>query len=160
MDAKEYIEKLNLTPHPEGGYFKEVYQAKGEYELAEGKRKYFTSIYFLLTPETKSHLHRLNHDEVWYYHDGASLKIHCLYPDGHYQLVKLGKDLANGEQLSFDVPAGVIFGSELAAGEFALVSCMVAPGFDYQDFELFSQAELIKLYPEQKQMIIDMAYKK
>ena len=82
MDAKEYIEKLNLTPHPEGGYFKEVYQAKGEYELAEGKRKYFTSIYFLLTPETKSHLHRLNHDEVWYYHDGASLKIHCLYPDG------------------------------------------------------------------------------
>ena len=158
MDAKEYIERLNLALHPEGGYFKEVYQAKDEYELAEGKRKYFTSIYFLLTPETKSHLHRLNHDEVWYYHDGASLKIHCLYPDGHYQLVKLGKNLVNGEQLSFVVPAGVIFGSELAEGKFALVSCMVAPGFDYEDFELFSQAELIKQYPEQKRIIMDMAY--
>ncbi|MDD6865078.1 MAG: cupin domain-containing protein, partial [Lactobacillus sp.] len=108
-----------------------------------------------------SHLHRLLHDELWYFHDGSSIVVHCFYPDGTYEAVRLGRDIEHGEQLQFRVPAGTIFGSEvLDDSSFGLVSCAVAPGFDYHDFELFTQDQLLAKYPEQAEVIKRVAYQK
>lgn len=80
------------------------------------------------------------------------------FPDGTYQAVQLGKDLVQGQQLSFSVPAGTIFGSTVATG-FALVSCVVTPGFEFEDFELFTQAELLNDYPQHSEIIQHLAYR-
>lgn len=159
----EYIEKLNLTPHPEGGWYRQVYHsAKTHYDATSLASRYeYTSIYFILDGGSPSHLHRLLHDELWYFHDGSSIVVHCFYPDGTYEAVHLGRDIERGEQLQFRVPAGTIFGSEvLDASSFGLVSCAVAPGFDYHDFELFTQDQLLAKYPEQAEVIRRVAYQK
>lgn len=76
-------------------------------------------------------------------------------------MIKLGRDIAAGEVLQFRVPAGTIFGSEVAdPASFGLVSCAVAPGFDYHDFELLTQADLLAKYPDQKAVIKRLAYEK
>lgn len=101
------------------------------------------------------------YDELWYFHDGSSIVVHCFYPDGTYEAVHLGRNIERGEQLQFRVPAGTIFGSEvLDASSFGLVSCAVAPGFDYHDFELFTQEQLLAEYPEQAEVIRRVAYQK
>ncbi|WP_414839457.1 cupin domain-containing protein [Carnobacterium sp. TMP28] len=157
---KYWVEHLELTPHPEGGFFKsvsqpaEMYRVEGNYE-----RPLYTSIYFLLNQESPSHFHRLKSDEVWYFHTGDPLTVHMLYPDGHYDQVKLGDTLENDETLQFTVPKGVIFGSSVEEkGIYSLVSCMVSPGFDYEDFELFTQAELLEDYPQHEQVIKKLAF--
>ena len=159
----DYVTQLNLTPHPEGGWYRQVYHsAKTTYDQTSLASRYeYTSIYFLLDGSSPSHLHRLLHDEVWYFHDGAPILVHCFYPNGFYEVVKLGRDIAAGEVLQFRVPAGTIFGSEVAdPASFGLVSCAVAPGFDYHDFELFTQADLLAKYPDQKAVIKRLAYEK
>ena len=132
----DYVTQLNLTPHPEGGWYRQVYHStKTTYDQTSLASRYeYTSIYFLLDGSSPSHLHRLLHDEIWYFHDGAPILVHCFYPNGFYEVIKLGRDIAAGEVLQFRVPAGTIFGSEVAdPASFGLVSCAVAPGFDYHD---------------------------
>ncbi|EOL49366.1 cupin domain-containing protein [Enterococcus caccae] len=155
-----WISQLGLEAHPEGGYFKQVLRSTQSLQVAfDKKRPYYTSIYFLLTNDNPSHFHRLTSDEVWYYHSGSALSIHLLYPDGEYEIIQLGADLENGEVLQAVVPKDVIFGSSIEnGGEFALVSCMVSPGFDYQDFELFTKTQLIARYPDHKEIIEQLAY--
>ena len=103
----EYVKKLNLTPHPEGGWYRQVYHsAKTHYDATSLASRYeYTSIYFILDGGSPSHLHRLLHDELWYFHDGSSIVVHCFYPDGTYEVVHLGRDIERGEQLQFRVPA-------------------------------------------------------
>lgn len=148
---------LNLIPHPEGGYFKETQRSSQLISTPQGQRALYTSILFLLTANNPSHLHRLKSDETWYYHLGAALDVHCLFPDGSYQLIKIGPDIQHGQQLSYTVPKNTIFGSSVTQG-FSLVSCVVAPGYDDRDFELFTQQELIKQYPKHATLIKKMAY--
>lgn len=159
--SKNYwIEQLNLLPHPEGGYYKTVPQPAEQITTEDQReRPLYTSIYFLLSQESPSHFHRLKSDEIWYFHAGETLTIHLLYPDGHYEQVKLGTSIENKEVLQYTVPKGVIFGSSIEEnGDYALVSCMVAPGFDYQDFELFTQAQLLEVYPHQREVIRKLAF--
>lgn len=155
-----WVNHLELSPHPEGGFFKSVSQPAEMYEVKEGlERPLYTSIYFLLNKESPSHFHRLKSDEVWYFHAGDSLTIHMLYLDGRYDQVNLGDTLENNETLQFTVPKGVIFGSSVEGhGSYSLVSCMVSPGFDYEDFELFTQAELFKVYPQHESVIKKLAF--
>jgi len=155
-----WIVQLKLEPHPEGGYFKQILRSEQSLQVsADTTRSYYTSIYFLLTKGNPSHFHRLTSDEVWYYHAGSPLSIHLLHPDGRYEIIQLGTDLEKGEVLQAIVPKNVIFGSSIeSSGEFALVSCMVSPGFDYQDFELFTKEQLNVLYPEHREIIARLAY--
>jgi predicted cupin superfamily sugar epimerase len=140
-NASFYIEHLNLVPHPEGGYYKETYRSVSEIETGSSAIR-TTSIYFLLQNEEKSHLHRIKSDEQWYYHDGNVLEILVLYK-GVLTIQLLGKDLQNGEVLHFTVPAGAWFGSRVQHEKgFVLVSCVVAPGFDFKDFELASYKKI------------------
>lgn len=162
FNQADYVRRLGLQPHPEGGWYKETYHSDDRYFALEsgGQRYRYTSILFLLTADNPSHFHRLNHDELWFYHAGDSVTVHCIAPDGQTQAVRLGLDLDHGEVPQFRVPAGTIFASEVTqpAG-FGLVSCVVAPGFDYQDFELLTQADLTAKYPDQTALIARLAVK-
>lgn len=165
QDPQYYISKLGLEPHPEGGYFKRTFESQEQItdqELTvdfEGKRMLYTSIYFLLTSNDVSHFHRLQSDELWYYHAGSPLSVHMIDENGEYTEHKLGLDLENGEVPQVLVPKNTIFGSSVKDREtFSLVGCMVSPGFEYQDFELFTQEELLLKYPEHKEIIVKIAY--
>jgi predicted cupin superfamily sugar epimerase len=165
QDPQYYISKLGLEPHPEGGYFKRTFASQEQItdqELTvhfEGKRMLYTSIYFLLTSNDVSHFHRLQSDELWYYHAGSPLSVHMIDENGVYTEHKLGLDLENGEVPQVLVPKNTIFGSSVKDQDtFSLVGCMVSPGFEYQDFELFTQEELLSKYPEHKEIILKIAY--
>ena len=153
-DKKNLIDMLGLVPHPEGGYYKEVYRSEGEFTPLEinQSRNYLTSIFFLLEAGSVSHFHVIKSDELWYYHAGAPCLVHLITPKGEYHQIKLGLHLDHGETPFGVVPAGTIFGSE-SMGEFSLVSCAVAPGFDFEDFKLFTTAELIARYPAHEKLI-------
>jgi predicted cupin superfamily sugar epimerase len=161
------ITKLGLTPHPEGGYFKSTFESEeriSDQELSVNfveKRKLFTSIYFLLTSDDVSHFHRLKSDELWYFHAGSPLTVHVIHENGEYEEIKIGMNLENGEVPQYLVPKNSIFGSSVMEKDtFSLVGCMVSPGFEFNDFELFTQNELLEKYPQHKEIIMKLAYEK
>lgn len=143
--VQSWISQLQLQPHPEGGYYKEV--IKGTIGGANQRAQY-SSIYFLLTHDNISHFHRIDADEIWYYHDGDSLMIHMIHPDGRYEQVSLGKNIEAGDVLQYVVPKGTIFASSVEGqNAYALVGCMCQPAFKFEYFELLSQSWLNEQYP-------------
>ncbi|MGB0404479.1 MAG: cupin domain-containing protein [Salibacteraceae bacterium] len=157
IDANYWIEKLQLSPHPEGGYYKEVYRSENEIDIlsTDGKtslkRNSLTSIYFLLKCEDFSHFHILSSDEIWYFHSGQSAIIHFIDKKGQYFTKTI-----NSENLQVTIPHETFFAAELTSkndNDYILVSCAVAPGFDFEDFRMASKSELITLCPNQKQLI-------
>lgn len=162
MNKQDYINYLHLAPHPEGGWYRQVYHSNATFvpNTVKQERYYYTSIYFLLDKTSPSHFHRLKHDELWYYHAGSAITIQLLFPNGSADRVVLGPALDQGEQLQYRVEAGTIFGSEVNDGSFSVVSCAVAPGFDYQDFEVLDQETLLKKYPQSQDIIRRLAYRK
>ncbi|MGX4599175.1 cupin domain-containing protein [Faecalimicrobium sp. JNUCC 81] len=148
--AQYYIEKLDMTPHVEGGYFKESVVSK---DFFREDKKLFSSIYFLLETGEVSNFHRLTSDEMWYYHDGQALTIYMITPDGDLITKQLGLDIEKGEVPQVLVPKGYIFGSSMNNDGFALVGCMVAPAFTFDDFELFERKELLNMYPHLEDVI-------
>lgn len=160
--AEYYIQALSLLPHPEGGYYKEVYRSpltlpkKSLPADFTGDRAASTSIYFMLTSDRPSRFHKIRSDETWFFHDGASLDLHLLSPTGAYQKVIIGKDIDKGNQLQFTVSKNHWFAAAISpneAADFALISCVVSPGFDFDDFELANQASLLALYPAHETLI-------
>ena len=138
------IEQLQLLPHPEGGHYRETYRASQMVDTPRGPRAASTAILFLLHAGERSHWHRIQSDEAWHFHCGGCLLIHQLSPCGLAQSTLLGINLAAGERPQHVVSAGSWFAAEPAAGSpSTLVSCTVAPGFDFADFELASEAQLL-----------------
>ncbi len=146
---QDIIDQLQLTPHPEGGFY--VSSFTGEKQASSGDQQY-TSIYFLLRAGDQSHFHQLTADELWYFHEGASLTIHMIEPDGTYRTKRLGLDFAKGERPQVLVKKGTIFGSTVN-GSYGLVGCMVSPGFRFEDFKLFTECELMERFPEHQPII-------
>jgi uncharacterized protein len=160
MTAKQYVEKLHLQPHPEGGYFKETYRCSENIESSclperfTGSRSISTSIYYLLEQGDYSGFHKIKSDECWHFYAGGQLLIHVIETTGNYYCIKLGGDILSGETFQFVVPAGAWFASEPAADvEFSLVGCTVAPGFDFEDFGMAEKNEMMKLFPEYRKII-------
>jgi predicted cupin superfamily sugar epimerase len=152
--AQELIDQLGLLPHPEGGFYKETYRS--ETTIQGSERQLMTSIYFLLTGENYSRFHRITSDETWYFHEGNTLLVHTIESEKH-TAHHLGLANEAGEQPFLVVKGGTIFGSEVKDREgYALVSCAVAPGFDFADFELFTTQDLLPLYPQHKEIILKM----
>ncbi|MGA9269892.1 MAG: cupin domain-containing protein [Lutimonas sp.] len=156
----QIIEKLELEPHPEGGYFKETYRSSGEIEEKtlgpdfKGKRNFSTCIYFLLTSNDFSAFHRIKQDEIWHFYDGSPIRLHVIAPSGEYSKHRIGRELALGETPQLVVPAGCWFAAEVVnESAFSLVGCTVSPGFDFRDFEMGSRPELISLFPEHEKII-------
>ena len=163
MIKPHWIKTLEMTPHPEGGYYKEIYrsqdiiQTTGLPQRYSSPRNTSTSIYFLLTGDNFSAFHRLKSDEIWHFYTGSSLTIYVIAEDGTYTAQKLGSDYENGEIFQFVVPANHWFASRCNDPEgFSLVGCMVAPGFDFADFEMAERESLIKAFPQHGEIISEL----
>lgn len=154
--AAEVADLLGLEPlDREGGWFRRTYTAELEVprgtlpSIYSGPRRVASAIYALFTPMGFSALHRLVSDEVWCFHAGDPLESLRLSPDGGGEWVHLGLDLGGGQRPQEVVPAHAWQGTRLlAGGRWALVSCVVAPEFTWDDFELGERATLIERYPE------------
>lgn len=153
---------LDLRPLPvEGGFYTETYRA-AETIPAEalparygGARSPGTAIYYLLTPESSSRLHRLRTDEVWHFYLGDPVELLQLLPDGTGQVVVIGADLPAGQRPQVVVPSGVWMGARLrAGGELALLGTTMAPGFDPTDIEAGEREALLRDYPEFAERIV------
>jgi len=161
--AKEYIKKLQLKPHPEGGYYKELYRA-GELILPDhlptrfkSSRTFSTSIYFLLEGKQISTFHRLKADELWHFYDGSTLIIYIIDESGELRKLKLGSNVEDGEMFQVQIKNNNWFGAELLdKSSYALIGCTVSPGFEFEDFELGDKIELSKKYPEHKNIILKL----
>jgi predicted cupin superfamily sugar epimerase len=160
ISISQIIERLNLEPHPEGGYFRETYRSSGKIQQDslgpgfEGLRNYSTCIYFLLTSNDFSAFHRIKQDEIWHFYDGSPIRLHVINPSGAYTQHLIGRELAKGETPQLVVPAGCWFAAEVEGQNiYSLVGCTVSPGFDFRDFEMISRQELISLFPSHKQII-------
>ena len=154
------IHSLNLSPHPEGGYFSETYRSQETCTPPRGVRSISTAIYFLLGKQDRSRFHVIQSDEIWHHYDGAPLEIHEITQEGHYKVTYLGKDFQHGQVPQYCVPKGHIFGSKVSLPSlspkdklYSLVGCTVAPGFDFNDFHLFSTSELVNMYPNLSEKI-------
>lgn len=147
-----------MQPHPEGGYYKETYRSADLVNNAEGnQRNISTAIYFLLENQQKSHLHKIKSDELWFHHQGETLEIISIQ-NGELVRTYLGSDLDAGEVLQATIPANTWFGLKVKNGNgFALVSCTVAPGFDFSDFEMSHKANLLNQFPLLKKTISEMS---
>jgi predicted cupin superfamily sugar epimerase len=158
--AKFWIDGLQLRRHPEGGYFRETYRSEEVLAAAclpgrfGGSRALSTAIYYLLEGEAFSALHRIKQDEVWHFYEGSSLTLHVIDRDGRHTTTRLGRDLPAGAVPQAVVKAGCLFGATVNdTHSYALVGCTVAPGFDFADFELPSREELLRLFPQHRDII-------
>jgi predicted cupin superfamily sugar epimerase len=158
MHAADWIERLALQPHPEGGWYREVYRSPEMLDEAmlpsrfDGARSISTAIYFLLMPGDVSRLHRIKQDELWHFYDGSPLQLHRIRPDGSSQSQLVGRT-ADSLPMAV-VPAGDYFGAEVTDDGFSLVGCTVAPGFDFADFEMPSRDELYTQVPDHADLIM------
>lgn len=169
MTAADLVERLNLLPHPEGGYFRETYRAAENIAGSAlpsrfgGDRSASTAIYFLLETGQRSRLHRIQSDEVWHFYGGDPLMVVEIDRAGELKTTRLGGDLADGAVFQHVVPAGVWFGAVPAdtgrtgSAGYALVGCTVAPGFDFADFELADRTVLLAEYPAHRAWIERLA---
>ncbi|OYW73423.1 MAG: cupin [Aerococcus viridans] len=132
-DQSVWIEHFNMEGHDEGGYFYQVLKSDERVQLeGQAERALYTSIYFLLKSDNP----------------------YMITPEGNYETIKLGLDVEDGQVLQAVVPKNTIFGSSVEDTDtYSLVSCMVSPGFEYEDFELFTRTELIEKYPDYQEMI-------
>lgn len=131
LTADEIISHLGLQPHPEGGHYRETFR---DPRLVEGGRAASTAIYFLLARGERSHWHRVDAAEIWHFHAGSALTLRIADDSGE-RAISLGADLAAGQQPQAIVPAHAWQAAE-STGDWTLVSCTVAPGFDFATFEL------------------------
>ncbi len=152
---------LNLKPHPvEGGYFAETYRSQQHIprdalpDSYKSDRSLATAIYYLLTPETFSAMHRLPTDEIFHFYLGDPVKMLQLLPDGSARAITLGPDILNGMHLQVTVEKGVWQGSRLLpGGKFALLGTTMSPGFELRDFELGQRYLLVDSYPQFRDLI-------
>ncbi|MFU8860961.1 MAG: cupin domain-containing protein [Cyclonatronaceae bacterium] len=159
-NADYWIHALGLTAHPEGGYYREIYRSretidkKGLPERYNGDRHFSTSIYFLLKGHENSRLHRLKSDETWHFYEGSALTLFVLSPFGRLRRHVLGSNLERGEQFQLTVPADHWFGASVNDPvSFTLVGCTVAPGFDFEDFEMAELRRLVSEFPQHRAFI-------
>lgn len=157
MTAKNLIQKLQLLPHPEGGWYRETYRSTETMTNKNGtKRNVCTAIYFLLEEKSKSHFHRIESDETWFFHSGEPLEIKMI-ENGQIQTILLGNNILKGEIPQFVIPAQTWFAAKIKTGTgYSLVSCTVAPGFDFADFELAERKKLITEFSELKEIIREL----
>jgi predicted cupin superfamily sugar epimerase len=137
MEAMQIVKALKMQPHPEGGYYAETYRHAQTIDLGDGRnRNLTTTIYFLLTGETRSHFHRLSSDETWFYHYGEPIELFMIN-QGKTLSFLLGNNPTEGSLPQLLIPANTWFAAHIPSRKnFGLVSCTVSPGFDFADFEL------------------------
>jgi uncharacterized protein len=160
LTAQQVITLLKLKPlEIEGGFFAETYRSREPVAAGtlprryQGKRAFATAIYYLLTSNSFSAIHRLHSDEIFHFYAGDPVEMFLLTPPAAQQLV-LGTDLVKGQRPQIVVPRGVWQGARLVpGGKWALLGTTVAPGFDRRDFELGNRMILLEQYPRHRALI-------
>jgi predicted cupin superfamily sugar epimerase len=141
--AADIIARLHLQPHPEGGHYRETFR---DARIDADGRAASTAIYFLLARGERSHWHRIDAVEIWHYCAGDALSLRVA-DDGGERRVRLGTDLAAGELPQAIVPAHAWQAAE-STGDWTLVGCTVAPGFDFATFELAPRGWVPTISPQ------------
>ena len=162
---EQLIAALDLVPHDmEGGFYIETWRSRVQVPQSalgpdyEGDRDAGTAIYYLLTPDTCSAMHRLPGDEVFHFYLGDPVEQVNLWPDGRTERVVLGTDVLEGMRPQHVVPAGVWQGARLRdGGRVALLGATMAPGFDFADYEAGDTAALGTAYPAERDFIARLA---
>lgn len=165
LTAERIIKLYNMKPLPgEGGYYVETYRSAENIERTslperyDSDKSYSTAIFYLLTPGTRSRIHRLKSDEVFHFYMGDPVKLVLIHPSGTIKVLFLGHDIRAGQFVQAVVPAGIWQGAHLLeGGQFALMGATVAPGFDFSDRELGTRKELLELYPQHNDIITSLA---
>lgn len=166
INAETLIRELDLKPLPwEGGYYRETWRSDVSVPKSalgnaySGSRSAGTSIYYMLTPDTLSKMHRLPSPETFHFYLGDPVEMLLLHPDGRDQVVVFGQDLGAGQFLQFTILGNIWMGGRLAAGHqrgFALMGTTVAPGFDFDDLEMGATDVLLDEYPNAADMIREL----
>lgn len=157
----DLVNRLQLQAHPEGGFYREVHRSslRVQSSLHAGDRSALTHIHFLLEAGTFSAWHVVTSDEIWHHAEGAPLELHLLELEPGSQeiyrlrVVVLGRDLAKGQLPHAVVPAGV-WQAARSLGDFSLMGCTVAPGFEFGDFSMPARDELLQLFPDHVEAIL------
>ena len=166
--SEEIINKLGLIKHPkEGGYFTETYRSEEELsknvlpQRYKSKRSLSTAIYYMITPDTISPMHRLITDEIFHFYLGDPVNILMLNPDNTSEIITLGHDILNNQIVQMVVKRNTWFGFKLnSGGSFALLGSTMSPGFDYSDYEEGDPKTLSEQYPQHKDFIYQLSLKK
>jgi predicted cupin superfamily sugar epimerase len=132
LTAADIIARLELRPHPEGGYYRETFRDK---RVDAQGRAASTAIYFLLARGERSHWHRIDAVEIWHYYAGSPLTLRIAHEGCTSHTVRLGPDVTSGQRPQAIVPASAWQTAE-TTGDWTLVGCTVAPGFEFASFEL------------------------
>lgn len=159
--ADFWIDRLQLKQHPEGGWYRETYRSADKHHFAAGNpfdpsRSWVTSIFYLLRQGDRSRLHRIMSDELWFFHTGDPLTVHIFPREGTPGCFTLGTDPDKGQQLEECAPAGFWFGAEQngeGTNGFSLVSCVVAPGFEFGDLAFAEKTALLRQFPSHAAII-------
>jgi uncharacterized protein len=156
-EVAELVRRLSLTPHPEGGWYRETHRSAQLVHSAEhGERAAFTSILFLLEAPQVSRFHRIDAEELWNWHAGSPLDVQVLAEGGtggQRTTHHLGPSA--DECFQAVVPAGSWFAAEVASpGSWSLVGCVVAPGFEFRRFEMADRKELLANYPLEAETVL------
>ena len=160
ITGQDWIKQLDLAKHPEGGYYKETYRSSDlvnqdqTLKRYQGDRNASTAIYYLLMNDDISVFHKLQSDEIFHFYSGSPLDVHIIDPQGKYYYYKLGNNPLENQLLQLVIPHGSWFASGVSApNSYSLIGCTVSPGFDFSDFSMASQQELIQLFPEHQAVI-------
>ncbi len=163
VDADHIIRKFRLQPHPEGGYYSETYKSNETVrkqalpERYGSARSWSTCIYYMLKSGQASKFHRLKTDEIWHFYLGCPLEVFIIGEKGSLKTIRLGNNLMRQEIPQLIIPRNSWFAARpTEGGAFSLIGCTVAPGFDFEDFEQADGKSLMKLYPEYKDIIIEL----
>jgi hypothetical protein len=137
MKTRELIERLSLVPHPEGGWYREIYRARERVQTRRGLRAAVTTIHYLLEQGQLSRWHVVESDEVWNFHDGAPLELLEYDPAARRFAHHVLGDVRDGNESVAVIEAGV-WQAARSRGEYSLVGCTVGPGFEFEDFRFVS----------------------
>ncbi|MEM5364495.1 cupin domain-containing protein [Paraburkholderia azotifigens] len=157
VDRDELIRRFDLQPHPEGGFFRETYRSADSIRRdgSADRRSASTAIYYLLCDGAHSAWHRIQSDEVWHFYAGDPLNVYVLEDDGALTVHRLGNALEHADCVfQAVVPSGRWFAAQCDdAASLALVGCTVAPGFEFNEFEIAQIEELRHEYPQHRELI-------
>ncbi len=163
LTADDVIRLLDLKPLTiEGGYFRETYRTPQSVELSgfRGPRSLKTAIFYLLTPDTFSRMHRVPGDEMFHFYLGDAVEMLQLAPDGSGEVITMGSRIEDGHQLQHVVPGGYWQGARLVnGGRFALMGTTMSPGFDYADYETSPAESLTARWQKYREMIAALSPK-
>ncbi len=147
-DTLAVIRDLSLVPHPEGGYYRETWASAARVSTPRGERAAFTVIHFLLPGGAVSAFHRVQSDELWHHAGGDPIDLHILEPSGGYAIHRVGPLGPPGTLSHQVVPAGAWQAARPLGSGHALLTCIVAPGFHFGDFEMADAEVLVRLRPD------------